>query len=627
MSNKTLLIVERSESKLSSHSEEDKYVLEGIFTEVGVKNNNNRIYDEKELIPHINELKKMCENNKLLGELDHPKSFDISLQNASHVIESIDYDKDKKQVTGRIRLLNTDAGRNARALVDAGVPLHISSRAAGVVENNGHVKIKKMFTYDLVANPGFTNAELKRVNESFGFDDENIGIFEVPSFWDFKNSFVTVEENKTQENKTQEMDNSKYISVEDFNQYTKLVKNEFENLKRSLSESTSNNDDEEKKGVIKYAESIAKQVNLMQEKISTLTENVDGLVSHNDYIIENLEKVKNYAELIGERSNMGINYSEKLTESVDQLIEYTRLVAEKTDQSIEYTKMVAEKTDQSISYSNMIAEEASNRWRYQQTINETLDQVISHNDYIVEGTDSIIKYSEYLKEQTENLSGYVHFVVEKINEGWSTEDIKTAVLEEEKTKISEKSKSINESIKINNDDEFKKNITTQLSAILESAKSEIENTIDRKYHFFQFLGESKKREFDAFNEDTQKLVLEAFEKNRYYGTSDALRIWESCFVKPVVGKNWLTDMPEKYLASWNSLNESQKNSIKAQASTRVLDTQYKIDNFWQTRDLREVNADLINEGLTAPITESSEYKTSDAYMEAVKAGFRQRFKR
>lgn len=625
MSNKTLLIVERSESKLSSHSEEDKYVLEGIFTEVGIKNNNNRIYDEKELIPHIDELKKMCENNKLLGELDHPKSFDISLQNASHIIESIDYNKDKKQVTGRIRLLNTDAGKNARALVDAGVPLHISSRAAGVVENNGHVKIKKMFTYDLVANPGFTNAELKRVNESFGFDNENIGIFEIPTFWELQNSQVTNEENKTQENKIKEMDNNKYISVDDFNQYTKLVKNEFENLKRGLDESASKNTDEDKKGVIKYAESIAKQVNSMQEKILTLTENVDGLVSHNDYIIENLEKVKNYAELIGERSNMGINYSEKLTESVDYLIEYTKLVAEKSDQSIEYAKMIAEKTDQSIQYSNMIAEETSNRWRYQQTMNETLDNVISHNDYIVEGTDSIIKYSEYLKEQTENLSGYVHFVVEKINEGWSTEDIKTAILEEKKMAISKKS--INESIKINNDDEFKKTISSQLSAILESAKSEVENKIDQKYHFFQFLGESKKREFDAFNKDTQNLILETFENTRFYGTADALRIWESCFAQPIVTKNWLTAMPEKYLTSWNSLNESQKNSIKAQASTRVLDTQYKIDNFWQTRDLREVNANLINESLIAPITESSDYTTPDEYMEAVKAGFRARFKR
>jgi hypothetical protein len=103
------------------------------------------------------------------------------LRNASHVIEDINYDKGTKKVTGRIRLLNTDAGKQAMALVDAGVPLHISSRAAGVVEGNGHVKIKKMFTYDLVADPGFANAELKRVNESFGFEDAgDILIYEIP---------------------------------------------------------------------------------------------------------------------------------------------------------------------------------------------------------------------------------------------------------------------------------------------------------------------------------------------------------------------------------------------------------------------------------------------------------------
>jgi hypothetical protein len=223
MNNQYLLVVERSESQLAIAKTDEKYVLEGVFTEIGVKNNNNRIYDEKEVLPHINELKKLCEGNKLLGELDHPKSFDISLKNASHVIEDLYYDKDKRQVVGRIRLLNTEAGKNAMALVDAGVPLHISSRAAGVVENNGHVKIKKMFTYDLVANPGFSNAELKRVNESFGLsDDDNIQLFEVP--WTIKDEKTPTTEIK--ENK--EMDNSKYISIEDFNQYTKLVKNEFE---------------------------------------------------------------------------------------------------------------------------------------------------------------------------------------------------------------------------------------------------------------------------------------------------------------------------------------------------------------------------------------------------------------
>ena len=666
MSNKTLLIVERSESKLHSLNEDEKYVLEGTFTEIGVKNNNNRIYDEKEILPHINELKKQCEGNKLLGELDHPKSFDISLQNASHVIESIDYDKNTKTVVGRIRLLNTDAGRNARALVDAGVPLHISSRAAGVVENNGHVKIKKMFTYDLVANPGFSNAELKRVNESYGFDedDNNIGIFEVPGNYNFVDitSVSSIDENYENENKNKkQMESNKYISIEDFNQYTKLVKNEFENLKKSLTESSSTTaeDSSATKGLVQYSETIAKKVNTLQEVVGRLTENVDGLVSHNDYIIENLEKVKNYAELVGERSNIGINYSEKLAESVDHVIEYAKMVAEKTDQNIEYTKLVAEKADQGIEYTKHVAEQAdhgiefskmvaektnslinhvdyiaeenSNRWRYQTHINENLDKVISHNDYIVEGTDSIIQYTEYLKEQTSNLSNYLNFVVEKINEGWSTEDIKTSILEGNAPASTEevvikKPTTITESLTTDSDDDYIKNINSKLNAILESAKAEVTPDAD-KYHFFQFLGEAKRREFDAFNEETQAKILEAFEKNRYFGTADANKIWESCFAKPVQKLDWLVNMPSKFVASWNSLSESQKNGIKAQASTKLLESQYQIDNFWQTRDLRDIKIDALNENVNTPIVESSDYETPNAYMDAVKAGFRARFKR
>ena len=39
--NKYLLVLERSSGNLTSSKEGDKYVLEGIFTEVGKKNKNN----------------------------------------------------------------------------------------------------------------------------------------------------------------------------------------------------------------------------------------------------------------------------------------------------------------------------------------------------------------------------------------------------------------------------------------------------------------------------------------------------------------------------------------------------------------------------------------------------------
>jgi len=570
-----LLVLERSNNVLTVDKAGDKYVLEGIFSEIGVKNKNNRIYDEKEIVPHIEELQEKLKGNKLLGELDHPKNFDISLRNASHVIEDLNYDKNNKTVTGRIRLLNTDAGKQAMALVDAGIPLHISSRAAGVVESNGHVKIKKMFTYDLVADPGFANAELKRVNENFGFsEDDSIQIFE------FMNSN---KEDKYNKKSVNEMNTEKNITVEDFNEYSKYIKNEIDNLKSSVSNKESSTVNE---NLIRYSEETAKRVNKIQEYVGKLAESVDGLISHNDYIVENLEKVKDYAEMIGEKSNQGINYTEKLAESVDHLINYTKLVAEKTDQNIEYTKYITEET--------------SNRWKYQQYMNENLDNVISHNDYIVEATSSVIEYADYLKENTENLVNYMDHVVGKINENSNPSFAE----------------------KINEDqDTYQQELDNKLNSILSK-----EQDVDKKLNFLNFLSESKRNQFESLNEEGKSKVISAFSTNRYYGSQDAEKIFESVFIgiRPIF--NWLTNMPQKYKDSWNGLNESQKNAIKAQASLKVLDNQYKVDDFWNTRDLRPIKIETpINENLQ--VNEDAEYKTPSSYLQTVESELRRRFKR
>ena len=231
MSGKKLLILERQKSNLDITTDDDGAVtLEGVFTEFDVKNKNNRIYEEKEVMPHINELQEKVKTNKLLGELDHPKDFDVSLANVSHVVESLDYDKAKKQVIGKIRLLNTSKGKEAQALIKDGIPLHISSRAAGTVDENGKVKIKKFFTYDLVADPGFENAELSRVNESFGLsNDDGILIYEMEET-----------ENNNDNKKDLTMENKNYVSVEDFQKYTEYVSGVLSNVK----ESTNSNNDE-----------------------------------------------------------------------------------------------------------------------------------------------------------------------------------------------------------------------------------------------------------------------------------------------------------------------------------------------------------------------------------------------
>lgn len=146
---------------------EGRYVLEGIFAELGVMNVNHRIYTEEEYLRHLQYLREDVKKGDLLGELDHPEDrFEVKLKEASHRIIDIWYDQETKMVMGKIELLDTPNGILAKGLVDAGIPLHISSRAAGTINKDNTVSIQQIYTYDLVAKPGFAKATLHRVNES-----------------------------------------------------------------------------------------------------------------------------------------------------------------------------------------------------------------------------------------------------------------------------------------------------------------------------------------------------------------------------------------------------------------------------------------------------------------------------
>jgi hypothetical protein len=357
-----------------------------VFTEIGVKNKNNRIYEEAEVLPHIQELQAKVKTNKLLGELDHPKDFDISLSNVSHVIEDLEYDKEKKQVLGRIRLLNTSKGKEAQALIEDGIPLHISSRAAGTVDEAGKVKIKKFFTYDLVADPGFENAELARVNESYGFEDtEGLYIYEMDDSKDEINK--TNKTDLTMENNT-----GNFVTVEDFNKYTEYVKTTLDGVK----ESANSNSDELLQKLVTYTEHIAEKVNQVTDYTEYLSENLDKSISYSDYLAENVDKIKNYSSYLGEELDKSIQYSEHVAEQADKGIAYTNYLAESLEKGIEYSEYVAEKVDQNIAYS----------------------------EYLGEGLDKSIKYSEYIAENANTVEGTSinETTVESVNESTVTEE-------------------------------------------------------------------------------------------------------------------------------------------------------------------------------------------------------------
>ena len=149
-----------SDMNLIKESNDGLTRLSGIFGVCGVKNQNNRIYSTKNYGLMVENLQKEITEGSVLGELEHPNSMNINLENVSHKIESIQMNEDGT-ITGTIVLLDTPKGRIAKAIAEASGSLYISSRGAGSIDNSGNVTLTTIKTYDLVGTPGFSQAKLK----------------------------------------------------------------------------------------------------------------------------------------------------------------------------------------------------------------------------------------------------------------------------------------------------------------------------------------------------------------------------------------------------------------------------------------------------------------------------------
>ncbi len=162
-----------AESARRSLNDGSKLILEGVIQRAGAKNQNGRVYSKDILEREIENYKKgPIAERRALGELDHPDSSIINLNNVCLNMLDIRWDGD--DVIGRIEILSTPSGNIIKELFANNITVGISSRGMGSVqESQGVLRVQEDFEilcWDMVSNPSTQGAYMRPVslNESVG---------------------------------------------------------------------------------------------------------------------------------------------------------------------------------------------------------------------------------------------------------------------------------------------------------------------------------------------------------------------------------------------------------------------------------------------------------------------------
>ena len=155
-----------------------KYKIKGVFSTIGEKNRNGRIYPRELWESEVTKYQENFNSGSIntLMEWEHPARTNVDPMEAVAKIVSLSI-KDRF-VMGEAVLLDNPKANQLKSLIDNGVKISVSSRGVGSIKN-GIVENFKLVTYDVVAAPSDYNASMNGLVESYQLNE---GIIEDLSF-------------------------------------------------------------------------------------------------------------------------------------------------------------------------------------------------------------------------------------------------------------------------------------------------------------------------------------------------------------------------------------------------------------------------------------------------------------
>ena len=155
--------------KESEQANNGRVIVQGVLQRAGAKNQNGRVYPREILVREAKKYTSVfIKERRAMGELDHPDSSVVNLQNVSHNVLEMHWSGN--DLVGTVEVLSTPAGNILKELFKGGIKLGISSRGLGSIkQESAGDEVQgdfELIAFDFVSNPSTHGAFLSPVNES-----------------------------------------------------------------------------------------------------------------------------------------------------------------------------------------------------------------------------------------------------------------------------------------------------------------------------------------------------------------------------------------------------------------------------------------------------------------------------
>ena len=559
--------------------------ISGVFGVCGVKNGNNRIYDKANYAKMVEALQKQILSEGCPGELEHPNSMNIDLNNVSHKIESIEMNEDGT-ITGTVVLLNTRKGKDAQAMIEGGLPLYISSRGAGSIDESGHVVLSTIKTYDLVGTPGFSQAKLTlKKNQSFeslneSLEDGNIMYAIVENddddllFGDDdekkdKKDKKDKEEKKDKEDKEDKKDDSSEDKKDDKSSEEKKEKKDDDSSeekkdkeekkeKKDEKPSNDNNDKKDNKDTNKTSmDELKNSIDKLTERITSLEA---GLHVAKESLAAKAKEIEYLKEALEIKEDEITGLNECLDKVEDKLSKF---------ESVDYSKI-----------KDWVNEEFAPKFK-DEIMDESLDEAKSWvTNEFASSVESWIN-EEYTNEVhnwviEEFAPGVQEWLTEEFSpvvEDWINEDFGTEIKEWVCNDFANTVEGwINEEFAPQIEGWICEEFAPQLEGwVNEEFAPEQENKINE--NLSAYMEAQKQSKYDSIDK-----MLEALESSKNDVT--AQQALASISQDKYTGNPVVESMPAEYKPLWEMLNEERKDEILRQSRAYDFTKKGVMESFW-----------------------------------------------